>query len=325
MSDVHATTLTHCANCGQRLNPWDRFCSQCGQDTQDHAPSFWEFVHEWALHYVAAEGKLWKSLWALIAKPGFLTREYLAGRKQRYVLPLRLLLTFGLLFFFSLKLVPSVMDDVIQTQAQASDETPEAVAEAASQAREGLAQAGLPPKAASAISGALAEVAKNPASHPTAPVVMDAGDREKLPLWLKKPLERMEKRFAENREAAWVHFKSTLLSLAPYAVLLSLPLFAALLKLLFPGTVYGAHFVFAMHLHAAWYLMLLLGVLLQSLGWTGFLLWLWGNLYPLLALKRVNGSRWPSTLLRGAVLAVLHWGVIVLVVLALGVIGLVSV
>ena len=88
-------TRTHCANCDHRLSPWDKFCSQCGQDTLNHPPSLWEFIHEWTLHYVAFEGKLWKSLWALIAKPGFLTQEYLAGRKQRYVLPLRLVLTFG--------------------------------------------------------------------------------------------------------------------------------------------------------------------------------------------------------------------------------------
>jgi hypothetical protein len=41
----------------------------------------------------------------------------------------------------------------------------------------------------------------------------------------------------------------------------------------------------------------------------------WSNLYPLLALKRVNGSGWGSTLLRGAVLAALHWVLIALVLL----------
>jgi hypothetical protein len=70
----------------------DRFCCACGQPTRIHPPTLWEFVHEWLQHYVALEGKLWKSLWALMARPGFLTLEYLAGRRQRYVQPLRLLL-----------------------------------------------------------------------------------------------------------------------------------------------------------------------------------------------------------------------------------------
>jgi Protein of unknown function (DUF3667) len=310
---VSDSAQTHCRNCGQRLNPWDKFCSQCGQDTLDHPPSFWEFVHEWSLHYVAAEGKLWKSLWALIAKPGFLTVEYLAGRKQRYVLPLRLLLTFGLVFFLALKFGPAPVE-VEQTVAPSP-----AQVQQIEQAQRDLDAAGLPPEAASAIKRAMARKAV------PAPLVLDPEDREQLPAWLRGPLERAEKRFADNREAAWVHFKSTMLSLAPYAVLLSLPLFAGLLKLIYPGTVYGAHFLFAMHLHAAWYLMLLLLVLLASLPGALLALWLWSNLYPLLALKRVNGTGWWATLWRSALLAMLHWCVIILAVLALTLVGMVSV
>ena len=85
-----------CLNCNTVLVPGARFCSQCGQDTANHPPSLFEFVHEFVSHYIAVEGTLWKSLWGLMARPGFLTQEYLAGRKQRYVLPLRLLLTLGL-------------------------------------------------------------------------------------------------------------------------------------------------------------------------------------------------------------------------------------
>lgn len=318
-----STTLSHCRNCGQRLNPWDKFCSQCGQDTLDHAPSLWEFVHEWLLHYVAAEGKLWKSLWALLAKPGFLTLEYLQGRKQRYVLPLRLLLTFGLLFFLSLKFVPSPVE--LNTQVPV---TPEAAAEAASQAEAQLAQSGLPAPAASAIAAGVRQSVRAGAQGQRwqqAPVVMDAANREQLPSALRVPLERFEKRFAENRDAAWLQLKSTMLSLAPYAVLISLPFFAGLLKLLYPRVVYGAHFLFAMHLHAAWYLMLLLVVMLQAFSSALFVIWAWSNLYPLLALRRVNGSGWPSTLARGAVLAVLHWFLIGLVFIALAAAGVAAV
>lgn len=72
-----------CLNCGATLAMNARFCSQCGQDTANHPPSLMEFAHEFVSHYIAVEGTLWKSLWGLMARPGFLTREYLAGRKQR--------------------------------------------------------------------------------------------------------------------------------------------------------------------------------------------------------------------------------------------------
>jgi len=48
--------------------------------------------------------KIWKTFRALVCKPGFLTNEYLAGRKSRYLTPLKLcLVIFALsLFLFSI-------------------------------------------------------------------------------------------------------------------------------------------------------------------------------------------------------------------------------
>lgn len=293
-----STSLTHCRNCGHRLFAWDKFCSQCGQDTLDHPPSLWEFVHEWVLHYLAAEGKLWKSLWALIARPGFLTLEYLAGRKQRYVLPLRLVLTLGLVFFVVVKLLPpsgkvlelppqsagapvvKVVTPAESASAVAADEASDAASEAAS---------------------AIHEVAQAEELI-TLPVSL----RQQLPDAAQRALADAKTRWKADREAELRRVGNKLLAMAPYAVLCSLPFFAGLLKLLYWRLAYGAHFVFAMHLHAAWYLMLLL-VTLTPWGWLHGAVWLWSNLYPLLALKRVHPAGWASTLAKASVLVVLHW------------------
>lgn len=87
----------HCHNCGAAVTY--HYCAVCGQGTKLHVPSAGEFLHEFVGHYVALEGRLWQSLWLLIRKPGLLTAEYLAGRRVRYVEPLRLYLTFSILFF----------------------------------------------------------------------------------------------------------------------------------------------------------------------------------------------------------------------------------
>ena len=79
-----------CRNCGAPAD--GNFCPGCGQDTKAHPPSAREFLHEFAQHYVAIEGSLWTTLKKL-AVPGALTLEYLAGRKRRYIHPLRLYLT----------------------------------------------------------------------------------------------------------------------------------------------------------------------------------------------------------------------------------------
>jgi hypothetical protein len=64
-----------------------------------HVPSAREFLHEFVGHYVALESKLWKTLALLLFKPGRLTRDYIEGKRARYVLPLRVYLTMSLIFF----------------------------------------------------------------------------------------------------------------------------------------------------------------------------------------------------------------------------------
>jgi hypothetical protein len=91
-----------CRNCGAAAG--GKFCPACGQETAMHPPSAWEFVHEFIGHYIALEGALWRTLAALL-RPGKLTNEYFAGRKRRYVLPLRLYLTASILFFLVAKVL----------------------------------------------------------------------------------------------------------------------------------------------------------------------------------------------------------------------------
>jgi hypothetical protein len=57
--DLHHTA-SDCPNCGARVS--GNFCHECGQETVLHPPSTREFLHEFIGHYVALEGKLWKSL-----------------------------------------------------------------------------------------------------------------------------------------------------------------------------------------------------------------------------------------------------------------------
>lgn len=292
-----------CLNCGTTLVAGARFCSLCGQDTANHPPSLMEFVHEFVSHYIAVEGTLWKSLWGLMAKPGFLTREYLAGRKQRYVLPLRLLLTLGLLFFLSLKLMPGGTTTLGLDALADDDETVQVAAEGS--------------KAASASAAKMAKVRKKFAERSGDAHIVSPELATQLPQGVQNRVQRAEEHWRADPKGSAHAMGATMMGLAPYAVLCSLPFFAGLLKLLFWRQPYGAHFVFAMHLHAAWYGMLLVAVLLPW-GWVALAVWAWSNIYPVIALKRVHASSWWTTVLRAAVLAVLHWFII-----GLGLLGLV--
>lgn len=116
----------NCRNCGAEAG--GNFCSVCGQTTVVHAPSAREFLHEFVGHYVALEGKLWRTLAMLLFRPGALTVEYIAGRRVRYVEPLRVYLTFSILFFAIIKFGGGDLlqfDDREQAEAAAHILTPD--------------------------------------------------------------------------------------------------------------------------------------------------------------------------------------------------------
>lgn len=87
-----------CANCGSPLT--GKYCSQCGQRRHDHpVHDFWHFVGEATEDLTHADSRLWQTLFALLFRPGLLTREFLEGRRARYLPPMRLYLVVSVIFF----------------------------------------------------------------------------------------------------------------------------------------------------------------------------------------------------------------------------------
>ena len=87
----------HCENCGSALT--GRYCSSCGQRRESPVHSLWHFTSVAAEDLTHADSRLWRTLGALLFRPGQLTREFLAGRRVRYLPPVRLYLVISLVFF----------------------------------------------------------------------------------------------------------------------------------------------------------------------------------------------------------------------------------
>jgi hypothetical protein len=82
-ADGSAAVAAACRNCG--AGSPGTYCPQCGQETNLVLPSAAAFLREATGRYVAFDGRMWRTLANLVLRPGFLTREYLAGRRRRYV------------------------------------------------------------------------------------------------------------------------------------------------------------------------------------------------------------------------------------------------
>jgi len=88
----------NCPSCGATFK--GKFCHKCGEKRVS-AKDFQlrKYMQTLAEHFSHFDSKLLRSLLALVAKPGFLTAEFVAGRRNLYVKPLQLFLLFNLVFF----------------------------------------------------------------------------------------------------------------------------------------------------------------------------------------------------------------------------------
>lgn len=79
---------THCLNCGTPLGEAN-YCPHCGQLNSDRKVSLRRLFSDFFGDYFSFDSRIFHSLRPLMIKPGYLTRQYLAGRRVSYILPLR--------------------------------------------------------------------------------------------------------------------------------------------------------------------------------------------------------------------------------------------
>ena len=92
-----AQEAPRCHNCGVSVP--GRYCGNCGQRLEPPVHSLWHFLTVAMEDVTHADSRLWRTLWALLFKPGFLTREFLDGRRASYLPPVRLYLVLSVVFF----------------------------------------------------------------------------------------------------------------------------------------------------------------------------------------------------------------------------------
>lgn len=283
------TALVECRNCGATLG--GQYCGNCGQRASSRMISIWELTRDAFGDLFELDSRLWRTLIPLLFRPGKLTRDYLEGRRARYMPPFRTYLVLSIIFFlvaffdpeqeFSFLFEPApptAEEQLAADQQEKSALRREIISELES---EGIVVGGGGSSAPDGEAGR----DERPGINLTIPkeddqnagltisIDEDAGETDcdmddlveaDMPVWFAKRLtpERMQA-VCENVLADEGKTLGTkVIENVPAGLIILLPLMALALKMLYPLSkrYYVEHLLFFVHFHAFFFLILILQI-----------------------------------------------------------------
>lgn len=97
MSHLPQRIERNCLNCGTDVV--GKYCHICGQENIEPKETTWHLLVHLFEDLTHFDGKFFTSMKDLIWKPGFLSLEYMKGRRARYLNPIRMYLFTSFIFF----------------------------------------------------------------------------------------------------------------------------------------------------------------------------------------------------------------------------------
>ena len=282
--DAQLPEHPNCLNCGTELR--GQYCGQCGQRARSRLISLWELIQDAFGDLLELDSRLWRTLIPLLIRPGQLTRDYLEGRRARYMPPFRMYLVLSVVFFVVAFFDPR--DDLSLLFEPEPEPTPEEISgleeEMQSEAKavlDDLAEEGL-------ISEDQAKVLpSNTNAHvtfgdsddggvnfkidpDTGECTLDDEGFEQMPQWVRKRLtqERLEGICERISADGAKTFTGLLIDNIPVALIVLLPFMALVLKALYPLSrrYFVEHLLFFVHFHAFFFLILSLQILFSRIS-----------------------------------------------------------
>lgn len=272
-----------CLNCGSHLS--GVFCAECGQRDIPPYPSVRELVVDAFAEFSGWDGRLATTLRALVQRPGWLTHEFLEGRRVRYISPVRLYLMASVVYFLVAAAAPNtrirgagtsvggIKIGVSTNQPEASGSTrPERVANAATDAFD--EQRPLTPEERESV---LKDIASAPA--------------------VVRPFLRPA---VEDPKG----FRRRLAETMPRVLFVLLPVFAGIVAVFYRGRKYPEHLYFAIHLHTFVFIALMITELMKftqlplAVMVAGFTALIWIPVYATVAFRRVYGGSLKSIIMK---------------------------
>jgi hypothetical protein len=285
----------NCPNCSTPLH--GKYCSKCGQLQVRTDRLLVTLISEAFEGVFSFNSRAWRTTFALFFKPGFLTLEYSAERRRRYIQPLRLYLITSLVFFLVLSItnfLSPAPEVVIRSSNQTEQEAINASSESIETERNGVNNAAPPTQIDITLGGESneqVEADQEPniddeinlnLSGLELPFV-STEDLSKVEVVLKRQIRKaVDIAKQDPRELA-----AQVIDIAPPIAFFLLPVFSLILMLFYAlqPKYYAEHLVLAVHNHSFAFASLTLIIITPPLP--SMILFIWMPIYMYLSLLRV--------------------------------------
>lgn len=297
-------TRSECLNCGQPMQ--GDFCADCGQQEKEVRRPFIVFIQEFIWVVFELDGRAYRTLGNLLTRPGFLTREYFAGRRVKYTPPLRLFLIISIGFFLIISLVASVAgirEEMSAIAGAVTQEEPAALADDNIRVLDG----DLEPENYGEVIEVLELV--------DLPFFDEETNRNLRSVLVTQFETNIQELMEDPRD-----FLTGSLEYVTFFMLLMMPVLALIQQILwiFSRRYYIEHLVLTVHNHAFVILMIFLAMMVSMIdesgipvvseiaGFLGAITVIWIFVYLFLSLKRYFESGWFVTLILYGVASVAY-------------------
>lgn len=285
--------VPRCDNCGASVP--GRYCGNCGQRLEPPVHSLGHFLTVAMEDVTHADSRLWSTLGALLFKPGYLTREFLAGRRAHYLPPVRLYLVLSLAFFLVASLTHSQTELV---QVSTDDHgRPKAAHVAPLKDADSLAIGPARP----------GETAQQQAERECGMTYYNGPWAARLQPAMQRACLKIR---ADNAHSLMTAFQHNL----PRIMFVFLPLLAAIMMLFYwrPRHYYVEHLLLLLHNHALVFLVVPLAWGVSALlppvtGWVDFALFIYLVWYMYRSMRSVYGQGAGLTVAKATALAFFYF------------------
>lgn len=235
-----------CANCGARLR--GLYCAACGQRVEPRIQPLSYFLREAFDTVTNVDSRMWRTLVPLLLRPGWLTQEFLGGRRASYVPPVKLYFVNAVIFFLLLASLAMTDSGPLQILTRPSEDLAAERARVEAEFVELEKRIGAAKTSAerAVLGGGMQTVEAARAGVKTAPA--DSADRCQFEAaeWIEPRLEAACRRvIADQGRGLGAKFLEDL----PNAMFVFLPFLAMVMKAMYrrPPRYYVEHLLFLIH------------------------------------------------------------------------------